>query len=400
MKKLLLFFLVFIVLFQHSKLTAQDNRGQYPTLLRNGFFEVNIGYINYPFSVKQLEPGYTVESIQVPHTAVRINLGYNFNEYFSFILGYMRPILWVRYKNVNGDGRNHPVFMNVGSTTLKGELPFGEKFSIYGEGGMGLITRSGFHVSNEPDQIIVKDATFATVLMGAGIKYKPNARWGIMLNTAYTPPHSKTDQPRTTFFSAGFSFAMKPLPVEKVEASENSKYIFPHNMIQLCYTTNAFGYGVNNFVSEGKIPIFWGGKAEVRSGISVHYQRNVFHTRKTFALDWGASFSYYKTENTEENFWALSLFPVFRFTVLHLSPFDLYFNYSLAGPTFISDIDIDGEETGPKFTFQDFMGMGFFFGKTRKINAEIRIAHYSNGNLFPQNAGVKIPLTFNMGYTF
>ncbi|MBK6826807.1 MAG: acyloxyacyl hydrolase [Chitinophagaceae bacterium] len=28
----------------------------------------------------------------------------------------------------------------------------------------------------------------------------------------------------------------------------------------------------------------------------------------------------------------------------------------------------------------------------------IRIAHYSNGNLFPQNDGVKIPLTFNLGY--
>ena len=61
---------------------------------------------------------------------------------------------------------------------------------------------------------------------------------------------------------------------------------------------------------------------------------------------------------------------------------------------------VDGENTGRHFTFQDFMGLGVFAGKDRKLNAEVNINHYSNGNIFPDNAGVKIPLTFMVGYTF
>ncbi|MFI5132231.1 MAG: acyloxyacyl hydrolase [Chitinophagales bacterium] len=46
------------------------------------------------------------------------------------------------------------------------------------------------------------------------------------------------------------------------------------------------------------------------------------------------------------------------------------------------------------------MGIGVFAGKKRSLNAEIRIAHYSNGNIFPQNNGVMIPLTLAVGYSF
>jgi hypothetical protein len=30
----------------------------------------------------------------------------------------------------------------------------------------------------------------------------------------------------------------------------------------------------------------------------------------------------------------------------------------------------------------------------------VKINHYSNGNVFTDNAGVKVPLTFGFGYTF
>ena len=46
---------------------------------------------------------------------------------------------------------------------------------------------------------------------------------------------------------------------------------------------------------------------------------------------------------------------------LHAATFeiaDIYFNYSLAGPTFISKTTIDTNETGKQFTFRDFMGVG------------------------------------------
>ena len=46
------------------------------------------------------------------------------------------------------------------------------------------------------------------------------------------------------------------------------------------------------------------------------------------------------------------------------------------------------------------MGFGIFFGKQRKYNFEMRIMHYSNGNIFTDNAGVAIPIQFTLGKTF
>ena len=55
---------------------------------------------------------------------------------------------------------------------------------------------------------------------------------------------------------------------------------------------------------------------------------------------------------------------------------------------------------GGKFTFMDNMGTGAFFGPKRNLNAELKIGHYSNGNTFPDNEAVKIPLSLNLGYAF
>lgn len=96
----------------------------------------------------------------------------------------------------------------------------------------------------------------------------------------------------------------------------------------------------------------------------------------------------------------VSLSPVFRFTAVRSKPLDLFIEYSVAGPTWISKKIIDDKATGQHFTFYDFMGMGVFTGKNRRLNANIRIAHYSNGNIYPQNDGLKIPLTFQLGYVF
>ena len=71
-----------------------------------------------------------------------------------------------------------------------------------------------------------------------------------------------------------------------------------------------------------------------------------------------------------------------------------------AGGMAFGSIAVGGLATGNAFTFQDFMGMGFFLGPKRHLNVGVKINHYSDGNIFTRNAGVKIPYTFNIGYTF
>jgi hypothetical protein len=380
-----------------SNCFAQDKRAQCPPILINSYFGVNIGYINYNFSGKQLEPGYTAESIHIPHTAVRVLFGHKFNKYLSAQVSYMRPVGFVEYKNVNGNGSDYEVGMNVAGLTIKSTLPLSNKIAINSEAGIGIITRGGFIVINAPG---VKDAVFTSLLLGGGLEYQLNKKWELIVNTIWSPANGKLKQPATVFYSAGFNYTMRPLPKEKVERNTNSGFIFSKQTIQVGYTTNALGYGVNDFVSKGAIPIFWAGAAQVEKGFSLNYQRNIFHTRKVFSLDWGAGLSYWKSKINKETFFTIAAWPVFRFTLLRSASTDLYFNYSFGGPAFISQTIIEGKDTGKKFTFQDLMGIGIFTGKKRSINAEIRIAHYSNGNIFPQNNGVMIPLTLNLGYSF
>src|SRR5205814_178905 len=158
---------------------------------------------------------------------------------------------------------------------------------------------------------------------------------------------------------------------------------FPRRLLQVEYSSG-FGYGVNDFVSR-KVPIFWGGHAEGDLGFALHAERNVFHTRRLFALDVGASAGTYRTRRDHDRFRTASVYPLLRFTLVRTGPADLYFAYSAAGPSWISRTTLDGLDTGRHFTFQDFMGVGMFAGRRRNLNLGVKINHYSNGNIFPQN---------------
>ena len=390
-------FFTILLLLKCFLICAQDTRTQYPSFLSNSYFNVNVGYINYPFSKAQLETGYTVEAIEVPHTAVRIVLlGHQFHKYLSAQVSYMRPVKYVAYKSINGDKQDHHVWMHFGSLTLKSQLPLGKKISVYGEGGLGIVTRKGFNIG---ENTVVKNASYGAVFLGAGLEYHLNKRWDFLLGTSYAPSSSTQNQPHTIYYSAGFRYNMRPLSAEQVEKNGSSQFIFPKNMLQIGYTTNEFGYSINNFTSK-TVPIFWGGGIEIEKGVTLRYQRNVYHTRKVFALNIGTSVSWWRSKKNKDEFYSLALSPIFQFNILRTKPVDLYVFYSVAGPSYISKLEIDSSGTGRHFTFQDFMGIGIFTGKKRNINAEVNINHYSNGNIFTENAGVKIPLTFTLGYTF
>jgi Lipid A 3-O-deacylase (PagL) len=381
-----------------SSSPADDARTQYPPFLAKAYFDVGFGYIGYPFSARQLEPGFEAESIRVPHAAARVVLlGQRFNEHLAAQVSYMRPIEWVGYVNINGVPAKRTVWMNLGAATLRGTLPLLGPLSLEAEGGIAVVTRRGFHDDDVP---IVKNANYWTGLLGGGLRYRLNPAWDLSLNALYVPSNARSRQPHTLMVSGGFTFNMRPLSEEHVRRNAEAGFVFPRNLVQVSYSTDAGGFGVNKLVSGGAVPVFWGGIAQVRRGVEVRYQRNVFHTRKIFSLDLGASVFHWTSRVDRQTFYTASVFPVFRLTALRLTGADVYFKYSLAGPTTISKVVIDGQDTGRHFTFQDSMGLGIFAGKARRLGAEIQIGHFSNGNLFPANAGVSIPLTFGLGYTF
>ena len=376
---------------------SDDTRTQYPRLLQNSYIAINVGAIDQPFAQAQLEPGFRAASIEVPRVDVRVMLiGHEFNRVISAQASYMRPLNYVTYANVRpGDVDRHHVRVNFGAVTLKARLPVARRWSAYGEGGLGFTSRTGFNLGDTP---VVTDAHYASVLLGGGAEYRVTPSWDLTGGVTFSPGRDKVRQPHTLFFSGGFRYTVRALAAERVDANRDAGVIFPRQIIQVEYSSGT-GYGVNNFVSR-TVPIFWGGHAKVDFGIAPHYERNVFHTRRVFALDVGASAGVYKTRLNDERFVTLSVYPLFRFTFLRARLADMYFAYSLAGPTYISKVILDDLNTGRHFTFQDFMGIGWFAGANRNLSFGVKINHYSNGNIFTQNAGVKIPLTFSIGYAF
>lgn len=390
--------IVVIFLLAGFQVSAQGFRGQYSPAMKNTFFGVNIGSINYPFSTRQLQPGNTVGSVKVPHTAVRLVLaGHEFNKNLSAQITYMRPVKWVEYRNVNNTNQTLTVWMNVAGLTVAGKLPLSKKLTLYTEAGLGLIMRRGFNMNNQP---VVKSASYATGLFGANLQYKFNHKWDFQIGTTYSPANDAELQPATTFHSAGFHYTLRELTQERVDLVKKAGYHFPKQIFSVAYASNAIGYGVNNFVSKGVIPIFWGGEVRARHGLLLNYQHNLFHSRKVFSLDWGLQAGFWKTDRDGTNFFTLSAYPMMRFHTIRSKKTDFYLEYSVAGPSFISKVKMDGLDTGEKFTFYDQMGMGIFTGKDKNLNLGLRIAHFSNGNLFPNNDGVMVPLTFSLGYSF
>jgi len=383
---------------QSAAPSAQDQAAPFPRFLSNSYIGVQLGYIDYPFSNSQVQPEFHAQSIQVPHLAARVLLfGHEFNKYFSAQISDLRPVYWVTYQNVNGDQTSHSVWMNVAAVTVKSRLPLTRTLSVYGEGGLGIVTRKGFTIGQSP---VVDDASYATLLCGGGLDYRLNGHWDLLTGVTAALGRSVSRQPRTLFLSGGFTYTVRRFPAAKVDIDSTSGPAWPKNTLQMGYITDALGYGANNFVSKGAVPVFFSGSVYVANGLSINYQRNVFHTRRFFALDWGAAVSSWKSGKQGEPFYTASLYPVFRFIVVHTNPLQFYLGYSLAGPALISRTTIDGAETGRQFTFQDFMSAGILLGTHRKVAAEVRIAHYSNGNLFPQNPGVTVPLGFYLGSTF
>src|SRR6476661_781995 len=99
-------------------------RTQYPSFLSNSYVSVSAGYITYPFSNLNLEAGYRADVITIPHVGVRLVLfGHQFNKYLSSQITYMRPVLWVNYKDVNGSRHDNTVWMNVAGLTVKLQAP-------------------------------------------------------------------------------------------------------------------------------------------------------------------------------------------------------------------------------------------------------------------------------------
>jgi len=383
-------------------LGVQTSSPAHPSWLANSYFSVNVGSLSQSFTTRQLEPGFQAASIDEPHVAARVVLfGHEFTSWLAAEITYMRPVQFVTYHDVNGDATGHHVWTGFGGASLKGRAPIARRTSIYGEAGLGIASRHGFNVKGTP---AVADASHAAPLVGAGIEYRVRPSWDLTGGATYIAGRASDRESSALMIDAGFRYTIRQAASSGRQPSgtgqpSTADAVFVHkNLIQFEYTTG-FGYSAVDFLSTS-VPIFWNGQVQVDRGVAVHYDRVVFHTHRVFSIDIGTSVSVWRTRADRVSFSTLSVYPRFVFTPIRTRMLDAYFCYSLAGPTFISSRTLEGHDLGSQFTFQDFLGGGLVIGAAKHAVIGVKLNHYSNGNLFPENAAVTVPVTFTFGWAF
>lgn len=386
--------------------TLETPLTQFSPFLSRAYYNFNFGLVRYPFSNKNLKMGTTSGGVNKNGFSGRFLFGYKFKEDLAIQFGVMRPATWFEFKDINGQKFEKSVWINLWSLSIKKNFNINDRLAFYTEAGIGNLNRVGVRIGGE---VIYPDAHYASLVTGAGFKYSLNKNWDLMINGMYLPESKKHDQPHILQSSLGLLYNLRQIPKEEAEGyANNSKYFFPKRFIQIGYANSGIGFFTNRFLSMNAkignteslgLPVFWLGDSKAAHTLSLTYQQTAFHTEKLFSLDWGVSVTGFQTEATKTNVFAFSIFPVLRFYVLRKKAMDLYINYSVIGPTFLTKKNIDNLETGPKLTYQDFMGLGMFVGKKRNLNFELRIMHYSNGNIFSKNSGVAIPVVFTVGKT-
>lgn len=405
--KLLYLFVSFICI--SSTVLAQETHSlrlktQLSPFLSKAYFSFNFGGIYYPYSDNHLNEGFVSSGTQTNAFSARFLLGYKINDNLAMQFGVMRPASWFSFKDIEYKGQESSVWVNAWTLSLKQNLNILKKTDVFVELGLANFSRIGIYNN---DTAIYDSAHYMSSVLGSGIQYQLSGKWDLMLLTTYLPESKQNNQPYTIQTTLGAVYNLQQVSKNTAEKySSNDSYFFPKQFIHFGYGSGDLGFFANRlFSAKAKIgnsenvglPIFWHGDVTANSVFSLTYQRTAFRTKRYFSLDWGTSFTFFNTPK-KSPVYALAIFPVLRFYLWRTRGLDFYTNYSLIGPTYISKSTIDGIKTGTEFTYQDFMGIGAFFGASKQYNFDIKIMHYSNGNIFTHNAGVAIPLVLSFGY--
>ncbi len=109
---------------------------------------------------------------------------------------------------------------------------------------------------------------------------------------------------------------------------------------------------------------------------------------------------WYVTNNTPyRNLNIYSIAPVFRFNIKEYQYITPFIDLSI-GLAYLTKTHIDHQNLGIHFAFQDQLGIGFSFGQQKQWSTSLNALHYSNGSLCSKNAGITVPIMFNLSYHF
>jgi hypothetical protein len=367
--------------------------------LHNSYLGISVGKGFYGFGDDELKEPHTAQGVSSDLASGSVFSGHYFNKHLAFNLGYIRPFEWIKYNKLDNKDVSGSVRITLFTFTLRPTLNISRKLSVNGQVGPGYLTRNGLERDGET---FIEDGGFLTFVTGGGLSYRLTKSFYADADVIYSFPRDSEKQPGLFYASVGVHYLVqRKSNDEKRDKPKDEKYKFPFRLIEIGgFSRDLFYNEPHKYFHPPNIPIFWIGDVKLEKGTYVMYEHNVYHTRRWFSFDLGASAGFWESHLKKESFSTCSVYGAIKIWLLRGNMFDLYVTYSAAGPTYISRHVIDDIDTGRHFTFQDFMGIGVFLGRDRRFNINSKIMHFSNGNIFPENTGVAVPSTIAVGYSF
>lgn len=172
-------------------------------------------------------------------------------------------------------------------------------------------------------------------------------------------------------------------------------WLFLKNELKLGYYNRGLVY---LDVPHPPSPIFWEATTKASNGLQLSYARMFFHNRKRFSISLGVAMSRYMFHS--DVLYAATFFPELRYWFFRAHWVSIYFSYSVAGPSLLSRRVVGKTDLGAYLIFQDTMGLGLMLGRDQAFNFDVRLVHYSNGDIFPKNPGFDVPVMVYLGYSF
>lgn len=184
------------------------------------------------------------------------------------------------------------------------------------------------------------------------------------------------------------------LLVAKTNPNEPAWY-FPNHEVAIGFYDNDF---MPTSVPHPPHPLFWVSRTLANGGVSLHYEWLAYHTHQYFSVNLGTSLSDWVIHSHTEI--AATFYFLVRVWLFRTNSFSPYFDWSMGGPTLLSNRFFANANLGGHFIFQDFLGLGAMVGRQHHVDIRVNIYHYSNGDLFLHNDGWDVPLVLTVGYMF
>ncbi len=375
-----------------------------PRFFNHSWLGLNIGVKNTDFTAADFQSGFDFSTKDDTLVAMAVNIGHYITPNWAWSLSLMRGVHSNKFSDPDPEAvAGMDISSETGSVSetllalsILPMLHLPNDVDVYAQAGVGMISRDGFSLQGIP---VVSDANIVTGVLGAGVIYGLHYDWQLVFSALYALPVDSEQQPGIFYAAIGMNYL---LVEDKKTVPQKSDAIFPLNFIEISYVNDDWFYidAAPYFTPPTGIPIFFDGSIKVAQGLELIYERNFFHTARYFSLEWGAAIAAWQTCDLQQDFYTVSIFPELKWWLWRSPRADFYFSYSLAGPSYISNRYLDDQDAGSHFTFQDFLGFGAFLGQDKQISVSLKIVHYSNGNLLPNNPGVDVPVMLGIALRF